>query len=114
MKSLSWKKIALGSVAIGIVVAGVFYFSSSPGKKPAELFINPAFGEHISTYTSGVVTSGSSIRIMLAQDAVDSTEIGQETSVKLFEFSPAIPGKTVWLDRRTLEYQPEERLKSGQ
>jgi uncharacterized protein YfaS (alpha-2-macroglobulin family) len=40
--------------------------------------------------------------------------VGQETSVKLFSFSPSVNGKTVWLDRRTVEFTPANRLISGQ
>jgi uncharacterized protein YfaS (alpha-2-macroglobulin family) len=114
MKTLPWKKIALGAVAIGIIVVGVFYFSHSRGSKPSATFINPAFGEYITSYTAGVIASGSSIRIMLAEDAVDSTLLGQESSVKLFDFKPSVSGKTIWLDKRTVEFKPEKRFASGQ
>ncbi|MFN8887405.1 MAG: hypothetical protein ACK5WF_08090, partial [Cyclobacteriaceae bacterium] len=77
-------------------------------------FIDPAFGEYISTYTAGVISSNSPIRIIFAKEAVDSASIGQETSVKLFEFSPSISGKTKWLDRRTIEFKPDGRMPSGQ
>jgi alpha-2-macroglobulin len=114
MKSLPWKKLAIALVAIGIVVAGVFYFNPSKGKKPGQTFINPAFGEYISSYTAGVIPSNSTIRIVLSKNVVDSTEIGSESSVSLFDFEPSVSGKTVWLDKRTVEFRPEKRLTSGQ
>jgi alpha-2-macroglobulin len=114
MNTLPWKKIAIALVAIGVVVAGVFYFKPSVGEKPAPSFINPAFGEYISAFTSGVVSSGSSLRIVLSQPVVDSADIGQETSVKLFSFKPAVAGKTVWLDDHTVEFKPDARMASGQ
>src|SRR5688572_4068142 len=114
MQSLPWKKIAIGAVAIGIVALGIFYVTSSKGTKPAVTYVNPAFGEYISSFTSGVVSSGSAIRIILSQDAIDSTSVGQETNVKLFSFSPSVSGKTLWLDRRTIEFKPASRLLSGQ
>ncbi len=114
MQNLAWKKIAIGVIAIGLVTASIFFVTTSKGTKPALSYINPAFGEFISSYTAGVVSSGSSIRIILSQDVVDSSAIGNETSVKLFSFSPAITGKTVWLDRRTVEFTPKDRLISGQ
>lgn len=87
-------------------------------KKKADLpntaQINAAFGEYISTYTAGVISSSSPIRIILTKEAIDSTSIGQETSVKLFDFSPSLKGKTTWLDRRTLEFKPETKMSSGQ
>ena len=114
MQNFPWKKIAIGVVAIGIVVAGVFYFTESRGKKKSDAYINPAFSEYITSYTAGVISSGSTIRIILAKDAVDSSFIGKEPSVSLFSFSPALKGKTVWLDRRTVEFVPDSRMTSGQ
>ncbi|HRI78459.1 MAG TPA: MG2 domain-containing protein, partial [Cyclobacteriaceae bacterium] len=43
----------------------------------------------------------------------DANSLG-ETTIKLFDFSPGISGKTVWLDSRTIEFQPAARLQSGQ
>ena len=99
MQNFPWKKIAIGMVAIGIIVFGVFYFTESRGKKSSDNYINPAFSEYITSYTAGVISSGSTIRIILANDAVDSTFIGQESSVNLFSFSPSLKGKTLWLDQ---------------
>lgn len=114
MKNLPWKKIAIGMVAAGIVAIGIFYFVPSKGTKPSAVYVNPAFGEYISSYTAGMVSSGSSVRIILAQDAVDSSQVGQESSVKLFSFSPSVSGKTVWLDQRTVEFKPDSRFASAQ
>jgi hypothetical protein len=114
MKNLPWKKLAISVVALGIIIFGVFYYTTSKGTKPGPSFINPAFGEYISSYTSGVISSGSSVRIMLAKDGVDSSLVGKESTVKLFSLSPSVKGKTIWLDKRTVEFQPESRLTSGQ
>ena len=114
MQTLSWKKIAIALVAVGLVALGIFYATNSKGTKPPVTYINPAFGEFIASFTAGVIESGSTIRIMLTQDVVDSSAVGQETSVKLFSFSPSLKGKTVWLDRRTVQFTPEARLMSGQ
>jgi len=114
MKNLPWKKIGLGTAVLAIIVVAVFYFQHAKSKSLTPAGINPAFGEHISSYTAGIVSSGSTLRIILAEDAVDSIEIGQEASAKLFEFSPSVGGKAIWLDRRTVEFQPEARLASGQ
>jgi len=114
MLKTSWKKIAIVAIAVGMVAFGVFYVTSSKGTRPAVTYVNPAFGEYITSYTAGVLGSGSAMRIILSQDVVDSSAIGQETNVKLFSFSPSITGKTVWLDRRTVEFTPASRLISGQ
>ena len=104
MQTLSWKKITIGLVTVGIVAIGIFYVTNSKGTKPPVTYINPAFAEFIASYTAGVIESGSTIRIMLTQDVADSSAVGQETSVKLFSFSPFLKGKTVWIDRRTVEF----------
>ncbi len=114
MQNLPWKKITIGVVALGIIAFGIFYFTNISDKKQSPSFINPAFGEYITSYTAGVVSSGATIRIIVAKDAVDSSSIGQETSVKLFSFSPSIKGKTIWLDKNTVEFRPDKRLSSGQ
>lgn len=114
MSNFPWKKIGLGVAVVAVLVVAVFYYQKAKSKPAYESAINPAFGEHISSYTAGIVSSGSTIHIILAEDAVDSLEIGQEASAKLFEFSPSIPGKAIWIDRRTVEYRPTARLSSGQ
>lgn len=114
MKNLSWKKIATGVLAIAVIGFGIYYFTTGQRKKPVANFINPAFGEYISSYTAGVIPSGSTVRIVMASNMADSNSVGQESSVKLFEFSPAIKGKMYWLDARTVEFRPDARLNSGQ
>lgn len=114
MRNFPWKKIAIGAVSVGIFAFAVFYFTTGKGAKKTSTFINPAFGEYISSYTAGVLPSGSYLRIVLAQEVADSAVIGQESSVKLFDFSPSIKGRTFWLDARTVEFRPEKRLKAGQ
>lgn len=114
MTNLPWKKIGIGFLIATVFIIGIFYFVNTKGKKIAQSYINPAFGEYITSYTAGVVPSNTTIRIGLGQDVVDSTLIGQESSVKLFSFSPSIDGTTKWLDRHTIEFKPDARLKAGQ
>ncbi|CAN5300086.1 MG2 domain-containing protein [soil metagenome] len=113
MQNLPWKKITLGAIAFVGVLACVLYFKNAQSLGTKTASINPAFGEYISSYTAGVVSSGSSIQIVLTQDVVDSTGLG-ETAVKLFSFKPSVSGKTVWLDGHTVEFRPDSRLQSGQ
>ncbi|NOT75849.1 MAG: hypothetical protein HOP08_13065 [Cyclobacteriaceae bacterium] len=110
--SSPWKKIAIGVIVLAAAVAGVLYFKTAKSSTTISGGVNPAFGEYISSYTAGVVGSGSNIQIVLAQDAVDSTALG-ESSVKLFNFSPTLKGKTIWVDRHTVEFRPDGRMLSG-
>lgn len=113
MKNFLTKKAALIGLSAILIAGAVYYFAAGRGAKTPSATINPAFVEYISSYTAYSVTSGSTIRIILTKDAVDSSAIG-ETSTKLFDFSPSVKGTTVWLDRRTIEFRPSGRLKSGQ
>jgi uncharacterized protein YfaS (alpha-2-macroglobulin family) len=114
MQKRSWTKVVAAAAALLVAVAGIFYAVSTTGKKTPVLSMNPAFAEYISSYTSGVISSGSTIKIGFARDMVDSSGIGSPTTVKLFSFSPAVRGAVVWLDRRTVEFRPADRLLSGQ
>ncbi len=101
-------------MAVAVAAAAIFYYTDSKSNKTLNPTINPAFGEYISSYTAGMINSGSRIRIVLSQDAVDFANVGDEITIKLFELSPSIKGKTVWLDKRTIEFRPDTRFISGQ
>src|SRR5277367_2731861 len=109
----SGKKIALLILTVAVLAIGIFYFTRGNNRRDSN-FIDPAFGEYVTSYTTGVISSGSTVRIVLAKDGVDSSAIGQESGTKLFSFSPSISGKTVWLDKRTVEFRPNDRLPAGQ
>ena len=72
--------------------------------------IDPAFSKYIESYTTGIISKESTIRIKLAGD-VQTTHIQNEAlSSKLFDFSPAIKGKAYWVDARTIEFKPDKQL----
>src|SRR5690349_15332016 len=73
-----------------------------------------AYKEYISAFTSGIISNRSSVRILLASETTASIEPGKESEKKLFSFSPEIRGKTIWVDKRTVEFVPEAPLASGQ
>jgi len=110
---ISAKKITFSILAVAVLAIGIFYFSRGSNRREAN-FIDPAFGEYVTSYTTGVISSGSTVRIILAKDGVDSSAVGQESGTKLFSFSPSISGKTVWLDKHTVEFRPNDRLPAGQ
>lgn len=113
MKKLPWKMIAIGIAGLAVVGFGIYYLINQRNKTVAN-YVNPAFGEFISSYTAGVIPSDSKLVLVLASNVADSASIGQESSVKLFDFKPAVNGKVFWVDARTLEFRPDTRLKSGQ
>jgi uncharacterized protein YfaS (alpha-2-macroglobulin family) len=111
MKRTPWKVAGFIGAAV-VVIAGLLWVNLSKGDEPVAVSVNPAFGQYISSYTAGIVSSSTPIRIVLAQEPADSIALG-ESSVKLFDFSPSVAGTMVWLDQRTVEFRPSERLRSG-
>lgn len=75
--------------------------------------VDPAIGEHISAYTTGVIPRGSQIRIRLAQAYPGAPEAGTELEAGLLDFNPALKGKAFWVDNRTIEFVPDAPLPSG-
>ncbi|MDH4058663.1 MAG: hypothetical protein OEU76_07850, partial [Cyclobacteriaceae bacterium] len=114
MKTITWKKIAFGTVAMAVLAFVIFRVIPSKGTQGPTEYINPAFAEYISSYTAGVINSRSSIRIVLTEDVVEESEVGNEANAKLFDFNPAVKGKAIWLNRQTIEFKPDTRFVSGQ
>lgn len=114
MKNLPWKKLSLAAGALLLISFAVFYFTKRTNNSSSSPTMNPAFGEYISSYTSGVVSATASIRVILAQPVPDSVQPGEKVTAKLFDFSPSVKGEAFWLDNRTLEFRPAARLTSGQ
>jgi len=77
--------------------------------------IKPGFEKYISGFTSGTqLSKGSRFIIRFQQSVNDTAKAGQEVKEAPFEFSPAISGKTLWINNRSMEFIPDEALKSDQ
>lgn len=85
-------------------------FYSCNTKKELLVNIDPAYSQYIERYTSGVISKTSSIKIKLAENTATTHALGEVSDKNIFEFSPSVKGKTVWLDARTIEFQPAENL----
>lgn len=99
------------------VLTGILLYGCA--SKPKIIQIDPAFGEYISGYTSGMVTRKSNIRIELTQDLkpeLRSPHGIPDSSVleDIFSFEPRVKGKAVWVNERTIEFIPEETLPTNQ
>ncbi|MGE5425149.1 MAG: hypothetical protein ACM3N9_07275, partial [Syntrophothermus sp.] len=75
--------------------------------------INPAFQKYIAAFTAGPVSVKDPLRIRLTSEFVNDDQINIPLDVRYFTFKPSIKGKTVWLDRRTLEFRPDKPLPAG-
>lgn len=76
--------------------------------------INPEFANYISAFTTGYISTGSTIKIKFANEFAGSTELNKPLTEEYFSFSPSIKGEVVWKDAQTLEFKPAERLEPGQ
>ena len=93
----------------------LFYFAalililSSCEEKPEKIKIDPAFGEYIQAYTSGVISVDEPIVIELAKPF----EKGNLLPEGVFEIEPQISGKIVLIDNQRLVFEPAQKLQSG-
>ncbi|MDP2386249.1 MAG: MG2 domain-containing protein [Bacteroidota bacterium] len=108
------KKLVFAVFASVAVLFGSIYFISSSKAKGKYEKANPAFREYITAYTSGYVSTEAKIQIVLAKAANELPELNKELDNNLFDFSPSIDGKIIWIDDHTVEFKPAARLKQNQ
>ncbi len=72
--------------------------------------VDPAFSKYIESYTTGIISKESTIRIRLAGDVQISHEQNEALADDIFDFSPFIKGKAYWIDARTIEFRPQGKL----
>jgi alpha-2-macroglobulin len=107
--------LSTGSLAKGMAILLVLFSLVQCKKKSDQAFrIDPAFTEKITAFTSGTISSESVIQILLAEDCPDPVELNTAIETKLFDFKPEIKGNAFWTDKRTIEFRPDENLKSGE
>lgn len=73
---------------------------------------NPDFSKYLESYTSGLISRNSTIRIRLS-DRLETSHVPGEMGENLFTFSPELRGKTYWLDAHTVEFRPDKQLVKG-
>lgn len=69
------------------------------------------FKEYIVSFTGGIVSAQSDIRVVLAFDS--NWKVNQVLDDELFDISPSVNGKVVALSNNTIAFIPEKKLKSG-
>ncbi|MNX40321.1 hypothetical protein D3C86_707030 [compost metagenome] len=92
----------------------VFFIFQSCGRKSAADFNSDfsLFKEYIVSFTGGIVSSDSDIRVVLAFDKKE-WKAGQVLDSDLFDISPGVDGKVVSLSPNTIAFIPEKKLKPG-
>ncbi|MEO0330531.1 MAG: Ig-like domain-containing protein, partial [Bacteroidota bacterium] len=104
--------LAAGVGGIVLLMGLIILFTSD--EFPEADSIDPAFQAYISSYSSGVLSVESPVRVRLTSPVADSAQVGQLLRQRLFEFEPNIEGEAYWVDQQTIEFLPSEPLKSGQ
>lgn len=100
----------MSSVPAFLLLAILFACNTKPKLEEPD----PAFGQYIDSYTSGVISKKNSVRIQLASDAGTAHTLNEEVKDALFNFSPSVNGKAYWIDARTIEFKPEKDLAPDQ
>ena len=107
-QNLSHNRRGLISLGVTFTLAILIAFIYFRHHKKQE--IDPAFSKYIESYTTGVISKESTIRIKLAGDVQTSHEQNGALSDQIFDFSPSIKGKAYWVDARTIEFRPDQKL----
>ena len=76
--------------------------------------VSPAFRQYVQAYTSGLVSTHSTIKVRMNDDFVDSSSLNIPLKEDLLKIKPSVKGALCWIDSRTLEFKPEEPMPQDQ
>ncbi len=110
------KKLLLfiGIPALVILVALVLIQLNGKSLKGPLMHVNSAFRQYVQAFTSGLVSTHSTIKIRMADDYVDSSSLIVAMKEDLLKIKPSIKGTSYWIDSRTIEFRPDEPLPPDQ
>lgn len=77
------------------------------------LIVDAGFGDYVSAFSSGIVSSRSNVKIVLAQPLSNIRE-GQILKEGIITLKPSVDGQAVWLDNQSIEFRPTNKLRSGE
>jgi len=118
LQKLKWMAIGVAMTASGVLIYNnrdaIRNLTGSNRNAGVVNKINPEFASYISAFTTGYVSTGTTIRIKFANEFAGATQLNKALEEKYFSFEPEIEGEAVWKDGQTMEFKPKERLKPGQ
>ncbi len=93
---------------LSLLLAIFFLVACNPKKENNEVLLNNLndFAAHISEVTQGIISSKSDIRVVFAE-AVRGWEAETDLNNKILSVTPAVKGRVVSLDSRTLAFVPD-------
>jgi uncharacterized protein YfaS (alpha-2-macroglobulin family) len=108
IKSFILSKKGILITVLAVIFIGVITYAVAHRK--ATTVVDKAFSKYIESYTSGVISKESNIRIKLV-NKVQGTHVQNEALPDdIFKFSPAIKGKAYWVDALTIEFRPQQAM----
>ncbi len=97
---------------IFIIVAFIAFLSSE--RFSEQDTVDPAYQAYISSFSAGVLSTESPVRVQLTYPVADSAQVGQLVRSRLFRFNPEVDGRAYWVDQSTVEFIPDEPLQNDQ
>jgi uncharacterized protein YfaS (alpha-2-macroglobulin family) len=104
---LSRRNIIIAGVAVILILTTTLFWFYKHKSKTTD---NQAFSKYIESYTAGVISKGSTIRIKLANQVQITHAQNEQLKDEVFSFSPSVKGKAYWVDAQTIEFKPEGKL----
>lgn len=103
----------IGKSSFSVLLIAVFTLIACNRDTVKQIQIDPAFGQYISAYTSGIVSNQSSVVIQLVADYPNPSDPQTPVAEELFELSPSVQGKAYWTNNRTIEFKPDQPLQQN-
>ena len=98
------------AIALLFALACIAIFTHKFRKEKITVSNYSQYSGYVESYTTGIISRASTIRIRLAVDAPTLHASNEVLDDDIFEFSPEVKGKAFWIDSRTLEFRPDEGL----
>jgi uncharacterized protein YfaS (alpha-2-macroglobulin family) len=83
---------------------------NQPGSDRLE---TPAYHPMIDAFTSGIISSESTVKIRFAEPIADSVEVNSSLSKGIITIDPPVDGSAYYIDRQTIGFRPEGRFRQG-
>lgn len=102
-------------IGLSIVLFGLLLGGCSPKKNNRGSYVNPEYSSYVTAFTSGDVSKGKSIKVVLTQP-IDTSKyrLGEALPDDLFDITPNMDGVARYSDPYTIEFVPEKWFKSGE
>lgn len=88
----------------------MIFFGCQKSQKPETIEYPMETAKLVSHVTSGVISSNEKIRVRFVNPIIKENQVGNTLKKNVFQFDPHLDGISNWEDRRTLVFEPNNRL----